>query len=392
MNVLIYTHSWAPSVGGVETITMGLAQGMAAMPQPAGEDTIRVTLATQTPAGEMDDSLLPFRVVRQPSLLNLIRLIRANDLIHIAGPALLPLALGYLFRKPTVVEHHVYQAICPNGLLIHEPERSICPGHFMAGKYGECVRCNAGKLGFAKSLRDLFLAFPRYWLCRRVAGNIAVSNHTARRIGLPRTQTVYHGISDTGARSNPAPAGNGNAIRIAYVGRLVQEKGLPLLLEAAKRLNGIGIPFHLTFIGDGPERQQLESVTDNFALRERVMFTGDLRGPAFAELLRTIHLVVMPSVWEETAGLAAIEQMMRGGVVVAADVGGLSEIVGDAGMEFAMGDSAGLAASIQRAYENPSLAVSLGSAARARAMQVFSRDSMIQAHVHLYREILLQRG
>ncbi len=392
MNVLIYAHYWAPSVGGVETITMGLAQGLAANPPAPGEDPIHITLVTQTPAGDMDDSLFPFPVVRQPGLRDMIRFVHSTDLIHIEGPALLPLALAFLLRKPAVVEHPVYQSICPNGLLVHEPERGICPGHFMAGRYVECLRCNSGTLGLGRSFRSLVLAFPRLWLCRHVARNVAISHHVARRINLPRTQTIYYGIPDSGAIACSAPLGNGNPIQIAYVGRLVPEKGLSMLLEAAKHLERGNIPFHLTFIGNGPQREQLERMTDRLALRQRVTFMGDLRGAPFAEALRAIQLVVMPSQWEETAGLAAIEHMMRGGVVVAADVGGLSEVVGDAGLKFALDDSGALADCIRRVYNNPSLVAPLGAAARTRALQVFNRDRMIQEDVWLYRAILARRG
>jgi glycosyltransferase involved in cell wall biosynthesis len=392
MNLLLYTHYWAPSVGGVETISMSLAEGLATRQPAPGEDVIHVTLVTQTPAGAMDDSLFPFRVVRRPSIRKMIQLVLSADLIHVEGPALLPLLLGFLLRRPTLVEHPVYQAICPNGLLIHEPERSICPGHFMAGNYGECVRCESHNLGLARSFRSLILAFPRLWLSRRVAGNIAITNHVARRIALPRTQTIYYGVPDTGALACNTPIGNGNPVRIAYVGRLVPEKGLPLLLEAAKLLKEASIPFHLTFIGNGTQRQQLEGMTDTFALREYVTFTGDLRGASFAEALRKVHLVVMPSMWEETAGLAAIEHMMRGGVVVVADVGGLSEVVGDAGLKFTMGDSQALADCIQRAYDNPSLTAFLSASARKRATQVFNQGRMIQDDVRLYQEISARRA
>ena len=47
-----------------------------------------------------------------------------------------------------------------------------------------------------------------------------------------------------------------------------------------------------------------------------------------------MRVVVMPSQWEETAGLAAIEQMMRGGVVIASDIGGLGEVVSEAGLRY----------------------------------------------------------
>ena len=81
-------------------------------------DSIKITLVTLTPADGMNDSLLPFHIVRRPSLWSFIHLIRSADLVHLAGPALLPLALGWLLKKRIVLEHHNYQSICPNGLLI----------------------------------------------------------------------------------------------------------------------------------------------------------------------------------------------------------------------------------------------------------------------------------
>ena len=69
--------------------------------------------------------------------------------------------------------------------------------------------------------------------------------------------------------------------RIGYAGRLVQEKGLPLLLDAAKHLASNAIPFHLTFIGDGTQRAELEASVRRLGLQDRVTFTGELRGSEF---------------------------------------------------------------------------------------------------------------
>ena len=96
----------------------------------------------------------------------------------------------------------------------------------------------------------------------------------------------------------------------------------------------------------------------------------------------------MPSQWEETAGLAAIEQMMRGGVVVASDIGGLGEVVGDAGLRFKVGDSDALYSRLREVIERPSLRASLSLAARRRAMHTFSRNRMIEGHISAYRRAL----
>ncbi|MFZ3216182.1 MAG: glycosyltransferase family 4 protein [Candidatus Acidiferrales bacterium] len=390
IKLLLYSHDWFPLVGGVQTVTLSLATGLAEWGKSHAPNSFEVVFVTQTPANGMDDSRFAFPVIRRPSVPELIRYIRSADVLHLAGPTLLPLLFAQLLGTPAVVEHHGYQSVCPNGLLLYAPDHSVCVGHFMAGRYQRCIQCNARDRGALGSFLNLVSTFPRRWLCRHAAGNIAVSRHVAERIALPRTRTIYHGIHDAGLpRPEPAPSPTGgNMLRLAYVGRLAGEKGLPLLLDAAKRLDEQGTPFQLTFIGDGTQRAELEAATCRLHLQDRVRFTGELTGADFATALRAVQVVVMPSQWEETAGLAAMEQMMRGGVVVAADIGGLSEVVGDAGLKFFAKDSAALSACLRQLYENPSLVNTLGAAARARARQFFSLDSMIQAHVDLYEEVI----
>ena len=151
-----------------------------------------------------------------------------------------------------------------------------------------------------------------------------------------------------------------------------------------------GANLRVTFIGDGPQRKELETLTESLGLSSAVGFTGDLRGPDLDRAISSIDVVVMPSLCEETAGLSAIEQMMRGRVVVAADIGGLSEVVGDAGLKFPSGDAKALASCIERIIAEPELLPSMGRAAHARAMQLFTIDSMIWNHLVLYQEAVLR--
>src|SRR5271156_2077205 len=220
LTLLIYSRSWSPAVGGVETITRTLAEGLSKRSYSQTGDSIRVILVTLTPAGGMDHSLLPFQVVRRPSLLHFIQLCRAADIVHLAGPALLPLSLGWLLTKRTVLEHHNYQSMCPNGLLIYQPDLTICPGHFLAGHYKECLRCNSETLGRASSLRNLFLAFPRRWLARTVTANVAPSRHMKARAALPRTQVIYHGVTREDSALQSLQGRPSGPVCFAFVGRL----------------------------------------------------------------------------------------------------------------------------------------------------------------------------
>jgi glycogen(starch) synthase len=385
LNLLLYSYDWLPLVGGIQSVTADLAQGLCEFSYAHKDERVRVTLITESAAEGMDDSKLPFPVIRRPRLIRLIDHIRRADVVHFANPTLLPLALAWLLRKPTIVEHHGYQSICPNGLLLYGPNTSICPGHFMAGRYGKCFECNSAKMGRASTWRNIISTFPRRWLCKRATVNVAVSNHVARRIVLPRTRTIFHGIRVTSAieesRADLDPP------RIGYVGRLVTEKGIPVLFKAARKLCDDGLCFHLALIGDGAEREHLESEARRLGLQDRTSFMGYLSGAAFEEAVRALRVVVMPSQWEETAGLAVMEKMMRGGLVIVADIGGLSEVVGSAGLKFAPGDVETLYTQLRLVLENPAIVGTIRSAARARALKHFNRDAMIQNHLGLYREL-----
>ena len=240
MRILIYTHPFAPIVGGAETYAMLLARGLSIL---ADASAIEVTVATATPAGDFDDSALAFRVVRRPNLLTLASLIRKAEVIQLVGPCFLPLVIAWLLRKPVVVEHHGYPPVCPNGLLFYEPTKTVCPEYFLSRRYQECVRCNSGTEGWLRSLQMLLLTFPRRWLCQHVAVNAPISEHVRKRLQLPRSQVIYYGIpvTDLDEENRFVVPSNGLPLCFAYVGRLVSLKGLPLILEAARPSKWPGI-------------------------------------------------------------------------------------------------------------------------------------------------------
>ena len=102
MKLLIYSHFFLPSIGGVEIIVRSLAEGLSKLHQN-GSREFDVTVATRTKATAVDEKQFPFRVVRQPSLAELWRLIRSSDVVHLAGPSLTPMMLSILARKPAVI-------------------------------------------------------------------------------------------------------------------------------------------------------------------------------------------------------------------------------------------------------------------------------------------------
>jgi glycogen(starch) synthase len=387
MKLLLYSHFFAPSIGGVETFAMLLARGLAQYRSHDKSAALEFTLVTQTPAANFDDASLPFPVVRQPSTRRLRHLIREADVVHIDGPALSPLFWARLAHKPVVVEHHVYQAICPNGLLIHQPDRTVCPGHFQAKRYRECLKCQAVEMSWPKAFAELLKGLIRNFLVRRAAKNVAITDHVRQRIALPNSLRIYYGINNPPESAPSPPRQTSGKICFAFVGRFVAEKGIPVLLEACRLLAQDSANFEVRLIGDGPLRPELEQIIRATNLRNCVNITGYLSGAPFVAALRDVAVVVMPSVWEETAGLSAIEQMMRGKLVIASNIGGLGEVVGDASLLFPPGDPGALADRMRSVLLHPALIESIGMKARARAVELFRQERMVSDHLQLYREL-----
>jgi len=374
---------------------MLLAQGLARAYGQTASGTVHVTVATPTAADGMDDGELPFRVARQPGLLGLLKLLWQADIVHLAGPCLLPMMIGLALRKPVVVEHHGYQAICPNGLLFYEPDKSICPGHFMSRRYHKCLGCGAKNVGWIRSMAQFLLSFPRHQACKMTTLNLPISKHVNNRLNLPRSRVIYYGICDplVGGKSfGESKSWLSLPLTLAYVGRLVREKGLVVLLRALSQLRTDGYQFGLKIVGDGPERADLEEMAIALGLQGHVSFTGWLQGDSLQRVLQDVSVVVMATLMEETAGLAAIEQMMRGRLVVVSDIGGLAEVVDGVGLKFEVGDAAGLAACIRRALDDPNIVTALGRRARERALRLFLDERMVAEHAALYGDLINESG
>jgi glycosyltransferase involved in cell wall biosynthesis len=384
MKILMYARDWAPSVGGVETITMILARGLSARKVNHPGEEVAVTLVTQTPASGMNDSALPFRVVRCPGFLQLARLIHEADLLHMAGPSLLPSAIAWLIGKPAVIEHHGFQSICPNGQLLYEPTETPCSGHFMARRYRECIRCNF-KVGRRTSVKMWLLTFPRRWLAQRVSANIVPTSWLGSQLQLNRMRTIGHGLPP---RENPPERRNTTTIpTFVFLGRLVSAKGVRVLVEATALLKAKHREFQVRIIGAGPERQRLEKLVQDLDVQNHVRFEGYLPAERLEEDLRDVAIVVMPSLGGEVFGLVAVENMQQARLVIASDIGALSEVLGDAGMTFTTGNAQSLANCMEMIINEPSLADGIGQEAVQRVAREFAADQMIGKHAQVYQEI-----
>jgi glycosyltransferase involved in cell wall biosynthesis len=179
---------------------------------------------------------------------------------------------------------------------------------------------------------------------------------------------------------------------IGYVGRLVPEKGVDLLLEAVAGLPGI---WRLQILGSGGEKQSLMAQARHLGLSANVTFGGwlpSLRMPAF---YRQLDALVLPSRsrpnWIEQFGRVLIEAMACGVPVIGSDCGEIPHVIGDAGLVFPEDDVAALRACLVRLMREPETASRLMKAGRERVLEQYTQASVAARTATVYHKMMAQR-
>lgn len=324
MRILIGSPAFLPLIGGLEINTATLAKELVGL----GQD---VAVITRTPATAADD--FPFEVVRRPSPAERLRRTRWCDVFlqqNVSLRDLWPLAL---VRRPWAVSHHSW----------------YCRGD--------------GRIAWQDRLKRRLL--------RRAAVSIAVSRAVADDLATP-TVIIGNPYRDALFRRLP---GVERSADLAFLGRLVSDKGVDLLLDALGLLAGRGIEPRLTIIGDGPEAPRLRAQAARLGIASRVELVGTRTDGELAALLNRHRILVVPSRYDEPFGIVALEGMACGCVVVGSEGGGLAEAIGPHGFTFANGDVAGLAELLARLLADPAagtakLAGAEAHLARHRAKEV----------------------
>lgn len=205
-------------------------------------------------------------------------------------------------------------------------------------------------------------------------------------IGVPEQYaTVYSGIDvDAIGAADPASDLPGDRPRIVFVGRLVEGKGLRVLLDAVERLEHR--PFSVAIVGDGPLADEIDAEIDERGLSDDVFLLG--YRDDVPSVLAASDLLVLPSFREGTPRVVS-EAMAAGLPVVATDVAGVPEQVddGETGFLVSPGDVETLVDRVDRLLADPDLRASFGEAARSRAER-FSREAMLADLDDCYRAVL----
>ncbi len=112
-------------------------------------------------------------------------------------------------------------------------------------------------------------------------------------------------------------------LRLVAIGRFNPQKNFPWMIEA---LGGCTFPWHLTLIGDGTQRSEIESAIAKFQLHEKIHLAGWVSEFAMRQVLAESDLLLMPSTSEGNP-VAAIEALKQGLAILGSDIGGLTDLI-----------------------------------------------------------------
>lgn len=359
-------------VGGAEELILGMSTALPSV----GVDTGVVALTQRGPIGdEIAAAGVPVHLVagqpgpRDPAaFLRLVRLLRREqpDVVHtfLITAGIYGRLAAFAAGVPVVIaaEQNVYQ---------RKPRHHALMERALAARTHRIVAC-----------------------CE------AVGSFYRRQVGLPASKVsvvdnaVRFDAPIADAERAPARAALGlpeDAVVLGTLGRLTEQKGQHLLLDALPAVLARVPNVQVFLAGDGPLRPSLAAQAARLGIGDRVRFLGIRRDRR--TLFAAMDVFVLPSSWEGLS-LALVEAVGNGRAVVASAVGGNPEVVtdGQTGLLVPSGDTAALTDALVRLASDPAERLRLGTVAAADARTRFSIERHVSEIAAIYRQGLAQRG
>lgn len=240
-----------------------------------------------------------------------------------------------------------------------------------------------------------------WWLCYEAWKVIVCSRYMENEVqhifGLPKDKLKVipngidpkklqaEGVDFTGPRKLYARP---DEKIVLFVGRLVREKGVWLIIDSFKELLNIVPEAKLIVVGKGPEEMYLRDYARRLGLEHKIYFTGFIADEIRNQLYQMCQVAVFPSLYEPF-GIVALEAMALGKPVIVSDTGGLGEVVehGYTGLKFPSGDKKALSRVLADVLLDYDLAQRLSRAGQEE-VELYSWDKIAQVTEYVYKEVI----
>jgi glycosyltransferase involved in cell wall biosynthesis len=237
---------------------------------------------------------------------------------------------------------------------------------------------------------NYFERFNYQYAAGAMAGNLEVEG-ILRRKGFDKPVVVcpQFGVDPHIFRKVEPPKefARPDVFTIGYFGRLVPEKGLHLVLEAAAKLRG---DWRVVFVGKGDSQTELEELAQRRNIAAKVQFIPSVSSTAVPAYMSGLDVLVLPSLtrpnWKEQFGRVLIEAMACEVPLIGSNSGEIPNVVGEAGIIFPEGEVNALAKALQDLLDDPKLRQALAAKGLARVQAHFTQAQIANKHLELYRQ------
>jgi glycogen synthase len=340
VKLLILSYAFAPSVGGIESVSQVLAEDLS-------KRGYCVILITQTSAAVPEDNA-SFRVVRRPNHAVLLKwlfwadvVLQNNTSLRLAWP------LYLLFPKKPF-------------LLVHQTP----------------IAQPSGAVTWHARVKRLLLRRPY---------GLSISQYMADTVGAPSKVIMNPFADDTFfPMVNIEPKKD-----LLFVGRLVPAKGVDILIRALALLAVKGIKTQLSVVGSGAEEQNLRQLAGAMGVDRQVTFFGPRKGKDLAQAMNQHKILVVPSRPKppEALGIVALEGIACGCVAVGGRNGGLPEAIGPCGLLFESENVSDLANCLSRLLFDEELQREFRAAAPAHVSR-FKRSAIVDDYERHIKSVM----
>lgn len=335
MKILIFSYTFSPDVGGIESISAMLANYFS----EKGHSVHLITASKNT-----NKANFSFTILNNPSFFKTVSELKWADVVFENNPGFSLSYPNFFMRKPTV--------ICLQTWL---------------------TEVN-GKVGLRQTVKKALLKFAD----KVVACSQAVKESFGDAIVIPNP------YNDKLFKRIPGANKTNDFI---FLGRLVSDKGADIAIKAFSEVLKTHSSVSLTIAGDGKEMPALKMLVQQLNLQHKINFKGVLEGEALVRCLNEHKYLLVPSVWKEPFGIVALEGIACGCIPIVSDGGGLPEAAGCSGMVFSRGKVDELVKCMLHVLEN-SQPVTEVSPASMQHLKMHSVPVIAEQYLDVFKRLI----